>query len=870
MNYTNLCQSLFGWSCLLWLVLPCCLQAQPTSSTTIFSYLDTHLEQLHLQKSDITEVEILNTYKDNITQGTHFYLRQHYNNIPVSSGRMGLHFKADGKLLHLTNQFIPNLTTKIEANPRRLSYKQAILAAAQLLSLNPSSTLQIIEHEKSNEHQKIFSKAGISRNNIPVRTIYELTDKGTLRLAYEIEIYETSQQNWWILRIDATTGEELNRYNYVAHCSFEQPCQKHSINDFSNAIPLADPVFDGRTGSLFVQKNCNRKTSSSVQLPVNSSGSYNIFPYPVLSPRHGEREIKTGLEHPIASPHGWHDDNGAPTSVEYTWTQGNNVKAYYAPSPVITLQQNEPPLVPGVNVPEGGENLEFHANNNLHQLNASNFKDDAVINLFAWNNMIHDILYLYGFDEVSGNFQAFNHTGEGLDNDYVRAETQDGSGVNNANFASPPDGQRPTMQMFLWDTNVEGGEMIDSDFATDVIGHEYGHGIASRLIGGPSEAICSAGEQHNEGWPDFYGLMISMQDHSGNGTIDENEWGEGIRGVGAYVLNQDPIEGPGIRPAPYTTDMSINPFTYADYNTATFSQQSFIWTTVLWDVVWSFMNVYDFDENIYNVTHSQEDKGNIRAMAVITHALKLTACEPSYVDARDAIFAANEVLYPESHGVDSVRLWQVFARRGLGWSAAGGGNGAFDLPPDMPLSTSSLLEFAAIEKEEDIQLEWLMDKNFEGREIELLRRAEAEEKFYPIALVEPFKQNSEATAYQYIDQEVKPGVIYYYRLGFVDEAGKITHSQVVSAKVEGLYSAVHIFPNPAKNQLTIQTNTLLENETATVRIMNLSGQLLRQFEVDFNDNLSFEMDVTGLKGQMILVQVKMKDAVTVERIVVGE
>ena len=33
----------------------------------------------------------------------------------------------------------------------------------------------------------------------------------------------------------------------------------------------------------------------------------------------------------------------------------------------------------------------------------------AVTNLFYWNNVIHDVQYLYGFDEVAGNFQQNNY-----------------------------------------------------------------------------------------------------------------------------------------------------------------------------------------------------------------------------------------------------------------------------------------------------------------------------------------------------------------------------------------------------------------------------------------------------------------------------
>src|SRR5262249_35837717 len=38
----------------------------------------------------------------------------------------------------------------------------------------------------------------------------------------------------------------------------------------------------------------------------------------------------------------------------------------------------------------------------------------------------------------------------GLGGDPVNAEAQDGSGLDNANFATPNEGQSPRMQMFLW------------------------------------------------------------------------------------------------------------------------------------------------------------------------------------------------------------------------------------------------------------------------------------------------------------------------------------------------------------------------------------------------------------------------------------
>ncbi len=63
---------------------------------------------------------------------------------------------------------------------------------------------------------------------------------------------------------------------------------------------------------------------------------------------------------------------------------------------------------------------------------------------------MHDVWYQYGFDEVSGNFQANNYGNSGLAGDYVRAECLDGSGTNNANFGAGVDGSSARMQMYFW------------------------------------------------------------------------------------------------------------------------------------------------------------------------------------------------------------------------------------------------------------------------------------------------------------------------------------------------------------------------------------------------------------------------------------
>ena len=76
-----------------------------------------------------------------------------------------------------------------------------------------------------------------------------------------------------------------------------------------------------------------------------------------------------------------------------------------------------------------------------------------------------------------------------LGSDSVLAEAQDGSGTNNANFATPDDGENPRMQMYLWTLT---NPLRDGDLDSDIIWHEYGHGVTWRMVGNMSGPLARA------------------------------------------------------------------------------------------------------------------------------------------------------------------------------------------------------------------------------------------------------------------------------------------------------------------------------------------------------------------------------------------
>jgi hypothetical protein len=175
-------------------------------------------------------------------------------------------------------------------------------------------------------------------------------------------------------------------------------------------------------------------------------------------------------------------------------------------------------------------------------------------------------------------------------------------------------------------------------------------------------------EQMGEGWSDWFWLM--MQIKTGDTRND-------ARGIGTFAENQA-TNGPGIRQYRYSTNMAVNPHTYADSNNQWYTNTTSgldvidvhglgsIWAVMLWDLAWNYIDKYGYDSNIYTGTG-----GNNKVMRLVLDAIKLGGCNPTIVSGRDALIAADQAT---TGGKDYCMIWSTFARRGVGVGASAGSN----------------------------------------------------------------------------------------------------------------------------------------------------------------------------------------------------
>lgn len=388
--------------------------------TIIKDHLEANKSTLGITDQDISGLTINDEVFSRKSTTTHVYAIQKINNIEVFNGGVNVAFK-DGAIIHVASNLQKDITSRVNGTSPVLTPTQAASQAAASLGLG-SSSFSLMETISSNEF--VLNQGGVSIEGVPVKLVYQPTEDNALKLAWDLSIHTLDSKHWYSVRVDAFTGELLEQFDWILRCTFEN----HGHENVKSADQDA-------TGFSMTQQ-------AVVANELLAGEQYNVFPMPIESPNHGDRSIITEPQ-TGASPFGWHDTNGA-AGAEFTITRGNNV-----------WSQEDANGNNGVgDAPDGGDELIFDFPLDDSE-DAGAFTEAATVNLFYWNNIMHDVFYEYGFDEAAGNFQENNYGNGGSASDFVFADAQDGSGINNATFGTPPDGQNPGMTMFLWNTSGE-------------------------------------------------------------------------------------------------------------------------------------------------------------------------------------------------------------------------------------------------------------------------------------------------------------------------------------------------------------------------------------------------------------------------------
>ncbi|MEO8503430.1 MAG: M36 family metallopeptidase [Acidobacteriota bacterium] len=609
-------------------------------------------------------------------------LEQQIDGRPVFQSETRFILDRSGRLIQTLGDMVPNARgTVVSAANETLSPADAVVRLLTASGRSAAKADFTVASEKAGRIE-LDETDDFVAGTITARQMLFPLSPGVLVPAWSLVVFTSGDQDWYAL-VDAQTGDLLWRKN---------------IRDYASAHDARFRVYVQADGTTPADSPAPQSPNT---VAVGSGTQFPEIAATIVS-------MHTAYD-AAASQNGWIDDcPGGVCTANETQTLGNNVLACLDrdgtgnnvcdTSAASVLDGNGRPTGnPDANArnrdflgtaprdfqtgflpppqggnPEAGQTSTGNGNNGT--LAIDQYRRGAVTQLFYVTNWYHDKLFALGFDEASANFQQTNFSGMGLGNDRVNADAEDGSGVNNANFATPPDGTSGRAQMFRFT-----GPTIDrdGDLDAEILMHELTHGTSNRLVGNAVGLNWDPARGMGEGWSDFVAMSL-LNNTNADGP-------SGHYGSGAYATYK--LGGLldnylyGIRRFPYTTDHTVNPMTWADVDDVTndlsggiapdplgfnlnggaeVHNSGEIWALTLWGVR---------ARVIADPAGANGDvpTGNQTMLQDVINGLKMTPVNPTFTDARDAIIQADCVT---NACANEASIWDGFADRGLGYGAS--------------------------------------------------------------------------------------------------------------------------------------------------------------------------------------------------------
>ena len=590
-------------------------------AATMRGFLSQYADAYGLSAGQVQELKLVADYVNPAGNMAWVEFEQVINGIPVFQGLVRGGFTRNGELARLTGPLASGLAAgSLPVSPTLGAATAVSLAAAHVGWNLPANAL--VQRSVDADGQRVTFDKGTMADDPKAWPVYFPLASGVARLAWATEIW--GDPDAFLVVLDAQDGTVLFRKNLTSYQT--QAASYNVYNDDSPAPMSPSTTLPGLgTQAPFISR-------TTISLIGNEGpNSFNNL--------------------------GWMTDG-------LNETDGNNVRAgldLVAPDGIEAT------------VAGSGRVFNFSYNPQTDDPATAAYRNGEVTDMFFWTNRYHDRLYLLGFNEAARNFQNDNFGRGGVAGDKIKAEAQDFSGTNNANFSTPPDGSPGRVQMYIFTGPTP---HRTSGIDHDVLLHELTHGTSNRLHNNATGLNSQVSAGMGEGWSDFYARAL---------LADASENVNQIYSTGGWVTNQI---SPGfvdnyyygIRRFPYAVKTTVgangkphNPLTFADLDPTQINLSDGAFPPAFVGAAFEVHNIGEvwcmalLEARARFITRLGFAAGNQRFLQFVTDAMKLDPTNPTPLQGRDAILAAAAA--GGGTAADTADIWAGFAARGMGVQA---------------------------------------------------------------------------------------------------------------------------------------------------------------------------------------------------------
>ncbi|MFT3746592.1 MAG: M36 family metallopeptidase [Pyrinomonadaceae bacterium] len=637
--------------------------AKGNRAEALKSFLNTNSDLVGARGTQLDQLKVFSDYTNPDGKLSYVELDQEIGGIPVFRGQVKAGFTQKGEIIRVINNFAPGLDEGSLSTDFG-DPSEALKAAAGHINNTKFAKSDVApDTELSTANKAVFGKGDSAPT---AEKIYFPTEPGVAVPAWRVLIWQPV--NAFYVIVDAKSGTMLWRKNIT-----EDQSQAATYNVYANPNAMVNiahspfPLSPGTSSPNGIQAAGIARTAVT---RIGNEAPYTFNNLGWITDGNNTLDgnnVQAGLDREAPNDGSLNANAIDPGS---TPTGSPNRVFNFPINPGI-------PTNPALNtgdapIPEG-QNSQICLEEGTNAV-PTDFQKASVTQLFYISNVFHDEVYRVGFTEAARNFQNDNFGRGGLGGDRVSAQAQDCSGINNANFATPADGTRPQMQMYLW----QGPDPdIDGSLDADVIIHELTHGLSNRLHGNGDGLQLDIARGMGEGWSDFYahcllstpadpidGLYtIGAYDTYLYSNVGFNNYFYGIRRFPKAVMSR--VGGPLNRPYNPATFQDID-VTKIDVSDGAFDPRfnpvadqvhaiGEVWSSALWEI------------RARMIQRLGWQVGNRQILQFVTDGMKLAPLGPTPISERDALIAA---IYASGSEADLADAWEGFKIRGFGFNAS--------------------------------------------------------------------------------------------------------------------------------------------------------------------------------------------------------
>lgn len=170
------------------------------------------------------------------------------------------------------------------------------------------------------------------------------------------------------------------------------------------------------------------------------------------------------------------------------------------------------------------------------------------------------------------------------------------------------------------------------------------------------------------------------------------------------------------------------------------------------------------------------------------------------------------------------------------------------------------LGFNAVKRNSDAILTWNVENESAITDRYEIERSLNGTTFAAVATVRARNNGSSTNSYEATDANIDnlraTGPMVYYRIKQIDRDGKFVYTQVRSIRLDGRTTQISVYPNPVRNNATLNLN-LLEDAEVIVTINDAGGKQVQHLQLQgFRGNNIKNIDMSKFSAGSYMIKVQ--------------